>query len=194
MFLGALPGVNSVMGQPYTCETTYATAMFRGDLVIAVTPVAATSSGCIQAAAANDGEIVCGVFWGCSYKDANGNYVTGADYIPATKTGFTEIELDVYDDPFIVYEVQADDGGSATLAATEIFATANHVAGSGSTTTGISAHELDASDAGTGLQLRIIRRITSPRYTPNDWGSTTKLEVVITEHFWRQNGGTLATV
>jgi hypothetical protein len=182
MFLGALPGVNSVKGSPYTCATTYGTALFRGD---AVKPVAA---GGIEAAAANDGVLVCGVFFGCTYVDANGDQQI-SDYIPASKTGFTEIKLDVYDDPFIVYEVQGD-GVSASAAEADRFATANHVAGAGSTTTGLSGHELDSSDIGTGLQLRILERVLPPRYTPNDWGSANvKLQVIFNEHFYSIGGG-----
>jgi len=183
MFLGTLPGVNSVKGSPYTCAVAYATALFRGDLVV---PVAA---GGIEAAAANDGVIVCGVFWGCSYVDANGDQ-KHSDYIPATKTGFTEIKLDVYDDPFIVFETQADDAGADPLAEADRFATANHVAGAGSTTTGLSGHELDSSDAGTGLQFRILEKSTS--YSPNDWAASVIVQVVFNEHFY--NTGSGATV
>lgn len=181
MFLGALPGVNSVKGEPYTCATTYGTALRQGD---AVKPVAA---GGIEKAAANDGVLVCGIFWGCSYVDANGDQQL-SDEIPASKTGFTEIKLDVYDDPFIIYEIQADDGGASTAAEADTFATANHVVGTGSSVTKLSGDELDASDIGTGLQLRILRK--SSAHYPNDWASSNVvLEVMFNEHFYKQDGG-----
>lgn len=181
MLLGALPGVNSVKGKPYTCATTYGTAIFKGDLVI---PVAA---GGIEAAAADAGVLVCGVMAGCRYKDANGVWHQ-SDYIPAIKTGFTDIEIDVYDDPFIVWEIQADDGGSGTVAEADRFATANHVAGAGSTTTGLSGHELDADNVGTGLQFRILDKYSGE--VPNDWASLhTKLLVIFNEHFYNTYSG-----
>ena len=183
MIPGAHISVNSIKGKPYTCATTYGTAIFKGDAVI---PVAA---GGIEAAAADAGVLVCGVAQAFRWKDAAGDFHEG-DYIPATKTGFTEIEIDVMDDPNVIFEVQADDGGSSTVAESARFAVANHVAGAGSTTTGISGHELDASDVGTGLQLRILDKCDASRYNPNDWASLhTKLLVMFNEHFYSTGGG-----
>jgi hypothetical protein len=156
--------------------------LFRGDLVKVV------AAGGIEAAAADDGVLVCGVFWGCSYVDANGDRKQ-SDFIPATKTGFTDIKLDVYDDPDIIFEIQGDGVGGAAAEA-DRFATANHIAGAGSTTTGISGHELDTSDIGTGLQFRILERVLPPRYNPNDWAvANVKLQVMFNEHFYKQDGG-----
>src|SRR5690606_28305518 len=63
-------------------------------------------------------------------------------YLPASTAGY----LLVADDPDILYEVQ-EDSLVSTLAATDIGGTANLIAGSGNTLTGLSGWELDSSEA-----------------------------------------------
>lgn len=88
--------------------------------------------------------------------------------------------VQVYDDPNIVFGVQADTG--TAVAATDRFATANHVATTGSTTTKLSANELDSSDIGTGAQLKIIGIIDEPN---NSWAEHVDLEVIFNEHLYK---------
>lgn len=143
--------------------TTGATA-YQGDLLKGV------AGGTVEPSAANDGIIVVGV---------------AAEYVDDSASAGGKTIL-VYDDPNIVFGVQADSG--TTVAATEVFATANHVAGSGSATTYQSGHELDSSDLGTGLQLRVIGKIDTP---DNAWGEHVNLEVIINEHILRDVTTTL---
>ncbi len=119
--------------------------------------------GTVQESAADDGLIVIGV---------------AAEYKVGNSSGTTELQ--VYDDPYIIYGVQADTGTS--VAATEVFETANHVAGSGSTTTKLSGHELDSSDIATGAQLKIIGKIDEPN---NSWAEHVDLKVIINEHLFK---------
>ena len=133
-----------------TGQTVYA-----GDLLKAV------AGGTVQAAGAGDGVIVIGVAAG--YVDDSAS--AGGKTVP------------VYQDPKIVFSVQADTGTAP--ASIDIFATADHVAGAGNATTGISGHELDASNIGTGAQLKILDRINRG---DNAWGEHVDLEVVINEH------------
>jgi len=138
--------------------TTGATA-YQGDLMVA------QNAGTVTPATADDGVSVIGVA---------SEYVTDA----LSAGGKTIL---IYDDPFIVFGVQADSGTSPTAA--EVFETANHVAGSGSSTTYMSGHELDASDIATGLQMRILGKVDTP---DNAWGEHVDLEVLLVEHALNQ--------
>lgn len=134
--------------------TTGATA-YQGDLLKVV------AAGTVEPSGADDGIIVIGV---------------AAEYVSDSGSAGGK-KIKVYADPYIAFGVQADSGTSPTSA--DVFATANHVAGSGSATTKMSGHELDASDIGTGGQLEIIGIIDRP---DNSWGEHVDLEVRIAEH------------
>lgn len=137
--------------------TTGSTA-YRGDLLKVV------AAGTVEPSSANDGVIVVGV--AAEYADDS-----------ASAGG---VKIQVYDDPYIVFGVQADSGTAPTAA--DIFATANHVAGSGSSTTKLSGHELDADDIGTGAQLKILGKIENEE---NTWGEHVDLQVLINEHLYK---------
>jgi hypothetical protein len=153
-----------------TYFVTTSAAIYKGDLLVAV------NTGCVSASSANDGWKVVGV---------------AAEWITAAKSATAYTEIQVYDDPNIVFGVQADSGTSPAV--TDIFATANHVATTGNTTTGQSAHELDASDIGTGLQMRILGKVSDPN---NAWGEHVDLEVIFNEHFYKAvaDGSAAATL
>ncbi|MCR4288281.1 MAG: hypothetical protein NUW09_09755 [Deltaproteobacteria bacterium] len=137
---------------------TTGSTVYQGDLLKVV------DAGTVEASAANDGVIVVGV---------------AAEY--ASDSGSAGgVKVLVYDDPYIVFGVQADTG--TAVAATEVFETANHVAGSGSATTLLSGHELDASDIASGAQLKIIGKINEPN---NAWAEHVNLEVLINEHLYK---------
>jgi len=141
------------------CVTASAT-IFQGDLLKVV------AAGTVQASVANDGVIVIGV---------------AAEYKVGNSSGTTKIL--VYDDPYIIFGVQMDDDGAITSSAIDVFATANHLAGTGSTTTYLSGHELDESDIGTGGQLRILG-LCNTRDPNNAWGDHADVEVQIAEHIF----------
>jgi enhancing lycopene biosynthesis protein 2 len=136
---------------------TASATVYPGDVVKAV------AGGSVEAAAADDGIICPGV---------------AAEYKVAAATGTTWV--DVYVDPNIVYEVQADSGTALTAAA--VNATANHVATTGSTTTLMSLQELDSSDVGTGANFKILGMV--PR-ADNEWAEHVKLEVIFNEHLYK---------
>ena len=56
-----------------------------------------------------------------------------------------------------LFAVQADSSTALTVAARH--ATANHAVTAGDTDTGVSNVELDASDVGTGVQMRILDKL-----------------------------------
>ncbi len=137
----------------HICTTS--AAIFKGD------PLKVVAGGTVEVAAADDGLIVIGV---------------AAEYVASAAAGDT---VKVWDDPNIVFGVQADSGTSP--AATDVYNTANFITyAAGSTTTGLSIMELDASDIGTGAQLKILGKIPDP---DNVWGEHVNLEVVFNEHF-----------
>lgn len=139
---------------------TDSTAVYIGDVLKCV------ANGTVEPASAADAQIVVGV---------------SAEYVAAADASSTKIK--VYDDPMIVFGIQSVTG--QTPAATEVFATCDHVAGSGSATTGLSGHE--GNTAATNAQLRIIGKVNSP---DNAWGEHVDLEVIFNEHLYRQNATT----
>lgn len=145
------------MGHVRMCSVRSAngTAIFRGDLVKIDTGGAGGSMGdasyvAIAPAAATD--TYYGVFIG-PHVDRSIAATEHPGYIPASTAAFGLVC--VGED--VIYEVQEDNIGN-DLALTDIGSVGNHVAGAGSTTTGVSAHVLDSSDvrantSGHGLQL-----------------------------------------
>lgn len=152
------------------------TNVFVGDLVSAL------AGGTIQPAAVGDGDIVVGSV--VSLQDSNGlaigspNSSVSTRYLPASTAGYAIVALAV---PMAIFRCQADSGTS--VAETARFATTDHVAGTGSTTTGASAHELDSSGITTGSseQFKILDKVDEPG---NDWGEHVDLLVVFQESFW----------
>ena len=55
----------------------------------------------------------------------------------------------------------------------------NHVAGTGSTTTGLSAHEINGTTSTAYAGLRVLGKINAPG---NAWGTNVLLEVQVYEH------------
>lgn len=140
--------------------TTGAT-VYKNDLVKVV------AAGTVEAGAADVGVIALGV---------------AAEYKADTASA-GGILVKVYDDPYIVFGVQMDDVGTASTSA-DVFQTANHVAGSGSTTTFLSGHELDMSDIGTGAQFKILG-LCNTRDANNTWGANADVEVMFNEHLYK---------
>lgn len=74
-----------------------------------------------------------------------------------------------------LFVIQVDE----SVAATDIGNTADVTVGSGNTTSGISAMELDSSDIGTGVNLQIIGLYPSP---DNEFGTNAKVIVRVNEN------------
>lgn len=150
----------------YKVDSSNATAIFPGDLV------KLESDGRIAPAAADTGLTVIGV--AVAVYDSNKRPIA-AGYLAALTAGF----IGVVDDPYIIYEVEAD----GSVAETDVGATANHVATAGDTTTGRSKHSLDASDIGTGAQLKILGLYDVSGNAFDD--SFVRLEVLINEQHYK---------
>jgi len=144
----------------FAVDADEATNLFVGDLITA------EADGFCNPAAANDGIAVLGSV--VAIYDNNGvpighpNSLISTKYKPVSTAAIVTVALGLAG---ALFRCQSDTG--TTVAESARFATANHTAGSGDTTTAVSRHELDASDIGTGLQLRIVDKIDEP---DNAWG------------------------
>lgn len=152
----------------------------NGELITKGDPIIREADGyCARGA---DGGVFLGVAHSFIYHDAD-NKAKYSDQVPATKTNFTDeqgvsgVTVYVYDDPDIVYSIQAD--GNTTIA--DRFATFPIVIANGDTTTKLSNCELDTT-GGSGDELKILDKIDRP---DNDWGTNVDLEVLINDHAYR---------
>ena len=152
----------------YKIVKEYAANVFTGDFV----QLAAT--GYVQVGAATNRLL--GVFNGCKYTASNGEVVFKRYWPTGTTTlNDGDVTAYVYDDPNIVWAIQSS--GSADFA--DIGNLADHVAGTGSTSTGQSAFEINGT-TGTGTAgLRILGLYNEPK---NAYGTNGVLEAVIWEH------------
>jgi hypothetical protein len=144
-------------------------------------PVKLDTSGVIQAAAAGDAFL--GAFSGVEWTDTTGRRRV-SNYWPANTAYQTGSCIAYYyDDPNIVYEIQAD----GSLAQTSVGAESDLSATTaGSTTTGLSQCTISTSvvAAGSGAQMRIIN--LAP-YPGNAWGdSFTIVRATVAKHQYAQ--------
>jgi len=160
----------------YYVPSTDGTAMFKGDAVKSAGAADATGKypTVTQAAASN---VIRGVVIG--FGD-NPNTMTNPDYpMRSYRPASTAMYAFVVDDPFVIFEIQEDSDANSITAAMVGLST-DIVVGSGSTTTGKSAMELDSSDTATALgQCKILRAVNRD---DNDLGDYCKWEVTIIEH------------
>ena len=89
----------------------------------------------------------------------------------------------IYTDPNIIFGIQQASGGSIAVADRGL--SADHVAGSGSSTTKLSGHELSGTVATTAAQFHILNKMSTPN---NAWGEHANLEVIFNEHRYKSAG------
>ena len=162
-----------IRASEYKIASGTSSDIFTGDFVKLL------STGYIDVASA--GNRILGVFAGVKYTASDGEVIYKKYFPTGTTTlGSADVTAYVYDDPNITFRIQS--AGSADFA--DIGNLADHVAGSGSTTTGQSGHEVSGT-TGTGTAgLRILRLIDDP---DNSAGTNGELEVVIYEHELNQH-------
>lgn len=142
------------------------TTIFHGDPVV-------FSSGRIARAAA--GNTILGVFAGCTFTNGNGERKFSQYY--DGNAGNTDIEVYVWDDPDLVFQVQSTTGQTPAVSNRGNFADMITYA-AGSTVTGNSIIELGAL-SGTVATFRLI---DLKRVDGNAWGEHAILEVMVHEH------------
>ena len=162
-----------IRASEYKIASGTSSNIFTGDFVKLL------ATGYIDVASA--GNRILGVFAGVKYTASDGEVVY-KKYFPTGTTTLASADVTayVYDDPNITYRIQS--AGSADFA--DIGNLADHVAGTGSTTTGQSGHEISGT-TGTGTAtFRILRLIDEP---DNSAGTNGELEVAIYEHELNQH-------
>lgn len=180
---GFVPIQNSY--NPLLCRLCYvnaasATAMFRGDLVKLYGENDATGKyiGVTPCTAA--GDVPCGVVLSCGANSV-GLSVNPSDltamYLPATTEGYALVCLD----PAVLLVTQVDDD-AYTLAATDFGLNADALFGAGSTTTGVSGQELDASTLATTNSLHFQLLYLHDEASDNGLGDFAKVVVRFNIH------------
>lgn len=142
--LGGMPFAGST--REFLIKSGYATAIFNGDVVGLADTANSTDDGYLVREAVASEVNPIGVFLGCSYTDPNTGQLTFNQYYPGSIAA-DDIKAVVSANPFTLYEVQAD----GAIAQTQLGMTADLVqTQAGSTTTGNSGIQLDASTASVG--------------------------------------------
>lgn len=161
----------------YVITGGYGSVMYKG------MPVILNTNGTVtQGTAAAD---IMGVFAGCEYTDSTGKFNV-SPYWPASQailSGTTAYAW-VWDDPAVVYDVQAD--GAVPQTAVGDQADVSNVT-NGSATTGLSQATLSATLAGAGVQaqFRIVGFNLQPENAIND--AFTVVQVQIARHQFVSN-------
>ena len=142
--LGGMPFAGST--REFLIKSGYATAIFNGDVVGLADTANSTDDGYLVREAVASEVNPIGVFLGCSYTDPNTGQLTFNQYYPGSIAA-SDIKAVVSANPFTLYEVQAD----GAIAQTQLGMTADLVqTQAGSTVTGNSGIQLDASTASVG--------------------------------------------
>lgn len=182
----------------YAVSSSNGTAIFVGDLVkLAADGNAAGLQYVVPATAgvAGTGAAAVGVVVGIvpnKLDPVSGGLTTGSMaldtplYLAASTAGYVLVA----DSPDLIFEVEATNGGSSyTFAIGDIGNNFNVYAGSGSTTTGMSAHSADGGDKGTTatLPLRVLGLV---KRVDNAAGAAAKILVKINNHQLNSGTGT----
>jgi hypothetical protein len=148
-----LTGGNANKLGRYHIVAALAANIYRGDVVVPVN----TSKRITRPSAGTERPI--GVFDGCFFIAADGEPC----YRPKWTSGQTVQsgsvpDAFVYDDPNIVFEVQADED----IEAADIGAFADYTIGTGNDFTCVSGDELDSSSFGSGTTLKLLDYVRRP--------------------------------
>ena len=168
-------------------QSGYATSIFKYQ------PVALNASG--QIVAATVGADLIGVFYGITYFDASGiphtydQFIGGTVFESASYNAAFPVWVWVYDDPSVVYSIQAD-GPLAQCNGAQLNFTASNI-GTGNSITGLSnctASAASLTTSGQG-QLRVVGLGQSPALNGiNIWGDAyTEIQVKIARHQYVAN-------
>ena len=159
--------------------STYSTAILKGQ------PVKMDTGGVIVVAAAGDAFLGC--FSGVEWTDTTGRRRVSNNWPASTAYQTGSCIAYFYNDPNIVYEIQA----AGSLAQTSIGDEADlSNTTAGSTTTGLSACTLSTTLAGSGTSAQ-MRIINLAPYPDNAWGdSYTIVRTTIAKYQFAGTAGT----
>jgi len=163
----------------YTVKSSYATAIYQGDLVIP------TSTGNIERHTANNGAAVVGVFNGCFYTDPTTQKPTYKNYYPGGVAA-SDITAFVVDDPDAVFLMDAD----SAFTRASLYKNYSVTNTTGVTQTGISKVQLDVSVSGTATTFAV--QAIDISQDPDNSDTTVdnaNILVRINNHFFRSGTG-----
>ena len=166
----------------YRIASSYATAIFQGDLVTPVT------GGNIERHTAGSGTPVVGVFNGCFYTDPTTQKPTWKNYYPGSIAA-SDIVANVIDSPDQVYKIDSD----GAFAVADIFKNFHVTNVSGNTATGTSEVQLDYS--ASGIQTTVtLQAIDISQDVDNNEAGVVNVDVLvrINNHFYKTGTAGLA--
>jgi len=189
---GTIRNNNFVDGNGYRIAATAPTAYFEGDTV-------SLSSGLlVQDIGSGDLGAIVGVFWGAEYADNSSGDVKFVRSIAASTVAKANFKAYVYDDPYTIFKMQADQAGSA-LTSADVGANAQNLTGSGSTVTFKAGSSLDSSTASNtqnATQQAYPFQILGSAETDLSYsalGTTMDVLVKINTHSWGRYDGNFPT-
>jgi len=189
---GTIRNNNFVDGNGYRIAATAPTAYFEGDTV-------SLSSGLlVQDIGSGDLGAIVGVFWGAEYQDNSSGDVKFVRSIAASTVAKANFKAYVYDDPYTIFKMQADQAGSA-LTSADVGANAQNLTGSGSTVTFKAGSSLDSSTASNtqgSTQQAFPFQILGSAETDLSYstvGTTMDVLVKINTHSWGRYDGNFPT-
>ena len=135
----------------YTLNSSYATAIYTGDLIAYSSAV----PGTVELASASAVEPPCAVFAGCEYLDTNVGRVIWNKQFPGSVGSSSPVTVYGIGDPEMTYIAQASTG---TIVGTSMIGfNISWTIGSGNTTTGFSGAYLNSSVVNsTGVPWRVV--------------------------------------
>lgn len=137
----AAGGVGAPRSSEYSFASGFATALFRGDVVV-------LTSGLIARAAASSGTIL-GVVRGFEWTDTDGIPKFTPNWVASVATlNAAAVKVHVWDDPNIEYRCQCDTGTAYVEATSRGVAYDIILTHAGSTFTGQSGMELNLNESG----------------------------------------------
>jgi len=152
--LGNLSATGAQKQYAYEINDNQSGAIYQGDLVT-------LSSGYVVKYDSTLHTVALGVFNGCNYIDPTSGKPTWKNYYPGSVNITTGvISAEVVDDPSQLFLIQADED----VVQADIGLNANIAYTAGSSTTGLSATELDSSTIANtaGLVLKVVGFYNSP--------------------------------
>ena len=189
---GTIRNNNFVDGNGYRVAATAPTAYFEGDTV-------SLSSGLlVQDIGSGDLGAIVGVFWGAEYADNSSGDVRFVRSIAVNTVAKAQFKAYVYDDPYTIFKMQADQAGSA-LTSADVGANAQNLTGSGSTVTFKAGSSLDSSTASNtqgSTQQAFPFQILGSAETDLSYstvGTTMDILVKINTHSWGRYDGNFPT-
>ena len=189
---GTIRNNNFVDGNGYRIAATAPTAYFEGD-------TCSLASGLlVQDIGSGDLGAIVGVFWGAEYQDNSSGDVKFVRSIAASTVAKANFKAYVYDDPYTIFKMQADQAGSA-LTSADVGANAQNLTGSGSTVTFKAGSSLDSSTASNtqgSTQQAFPFQILGSAETDLSYsavGTTMDVLVKINTHSWGRYDGNFPT-